>query len=197
MTDVDIYINFVLYAIYGKLSEADALMRTHGASVRRVARMISETIPIKSKQIYRGALLDPAKEIKSHATYTFLSWSEDLDVARWFASTRSVISEHAIAARPELRGYLFTQSTANVRVLFHHSWANLTALFGTPLESLALRHPLMGLDGYHQIGWALRTQREVITEPVDKLVPLAVEIHDTEKLDLKFAPPWLQENGSC
>lgn len=60
----------------------------------------------------------------------------------------------------------------------------------------ALLHPAMGIHGMRQISWALRTQREVITAPVQDLSPpLAIEVLDAAKLDDKFAPPWFTGKG--
>lgn len=188
--DVSLYVNFALHAIYGKLAEADQIMRLRGAAVRRIADEIAAEKPIEPAPIYRGMLLDPSVPFAADPKLTFLSWSEDHDVARWFACRRSVVSEPLAQLNPKLRGYITTLPAPRSRVLFHHSWAS--ALGG--LASLALLHPLMGEEGKRQIAWSLRTQREVITEPVADLQPEGVSELDTaalETLERRLSPPWV------
>lgn len=191
--DVDMYINFVLHAVLGMTSEADTLA-THeefAPAIDSVAKYLAKRSPIASKPIYRGILLDPNEPYRTLAKIKFMSWSEDLDVARWFAATRAMISEPAMQVRPQLRGYLLTQKTENVRPLFHHTWA----VHFNGLASAAILHPFMGANGARQVAWALRTQQEVITAPIDAL-PLAVDVIDHHALDRKFGPPWVALEGA-
>jgi hypothetical protein len=186
--DINLYINFALHAIYGKLGEADTIMRFAGDAVRRVADEIAAECPIDPLPIHRGMLLDPAEPFRADPQLTFLSWSEDRDVARWFACPRSVVSEPLAWGNPKLRGYVAQLPAPRTRVLFHHSWAS--ALGG--LACFALVHPLMGEEGKRQIAWSLRTQREVITEPVADLVPERVPDLDAvtlEALERRLSPP--------
>ena len=195
MTDVDLYLNFALHAILGRLSEADALMSIAGDEIRAVADHLTEQHPIAPTPLYRGMLLDPDKTFAADPKLTFLSWSEDRDVALWFACPRSAVSEPLAATNPKLRGYLADLPSPQSRVLFHHGWA--AALGG--LAELALAHPLMGAEGRRQIEWSLCTQREVITAPVDGLRPERVADLDSaalEALERHLSPPWiLAEEG--
>lgn len=188
--DVNLYINFALHAIYGKLGEADTIMRFAGDSVRRIADEIAAENPIEPLPIYRGLLLDPDEPFTADRSLSFLSWSEDRDVALWFASPRSVISEPLTQKNPKLRGYIAAEPAAPSRVLFHHSWAS--ALGG--LACFALIHPLMREEGKRQIAWSLQTQREVITDPADGLRPERVADLDAsalEALERRLSPPWV------
>lgn len=188
--DINLYINFALNAIYGKLGEADQIIRFRGASIRRVADDIAMQIPIASAPIYRGLLLDPDKPYGADPKLTFQSWSEDLNVARWFACPRSVVSEPLAQKDPKLRGYVATLSAPRSRVLFHHSWAS--ALGG--LACFAMIHPLMGKEGKRQIEWSLRTQCEVITEPIADLSPIPTADLDATALgalERRLSPPWV------
>ena len=106
MTDVDLYLNFALHAILGKLREADALMSIAGDEIRAVADRLSALLPIEPQPLYRGMLLDPDKPFAADPKLTFLSWSEDRDVALWFACPRSAVSEPLAATNPKLRGHL-------------------------------------------------------------------------------------------
>lgn len=188
--DINLYVNFALNAIYGKLGEADTIMRFAGNAVRRVADEIAVACPIDPLPIHRGMLLDPAEPFRVDPQLTFLSWSEDRDVALWFACPRSVVSEPLAQKNPKLRGYVAELTTPRSRVLFHHSWAS--ALGG--LACFARVHPLMGEEGKRQIEWSLRTQREVITDPVADLAPERVADLDSttlETLERRLSPPWV------
>jgi hypothetical protein len=190
--DLSLYVNFVLHAIYGKLGEADTIMRHAGDAVRRVADEIAANNLTDPASIYRGVMLDPDVAFAADPKLTFLSWSEDRDVALWFACPRSAVSEPLARINPKLRGHVATISAPRSRVLFHHGWVG--ALGG--LARLALIHPLMGEEGRRQIEWSLRTQREVITEPVADLRPEPVADLDSatlEALERRLSPPWIIE----
>lgn len=190
MTDLDFYVNFALHAILGRLGEADQLMRVCGEPIRRVAGRLAEKCPIEATPLHRGLLLDPDEPFEIDPKLTFLSWSEDRDVALWFACPRSAVSEPLAQTNPRLRGYVVDVPAPRSSVIFHHAWARV---FGG-LASLALAHPLMGAEGRRQIEWSLRTQREVITEPVADLRPDRVPDLDAsalETLERRLSPPWI------
>lgn len=183
--DLNLWINWSLNAVLGRMHEADFLLRAHLDEIRRVADEMMRRRPVEVGALYRGVLLDPAKPYPS-PTFDDLpsvSWTEDRDVARWFACTESVISAYAKAQWPAARGHLLEIPAPSTRVLFHWRWAG-------GLAPYALAHPMMGIDGFHQITWSLRTQREVITERVADLVPVPIEVDDVRELDARFAPPW-------
>ena len=148
MTSLDLYLNFALHSILGYLGQADTLMRVAGDAIRSVADHFATQYPIAKRPLYRGMLLDPDTTYTSDPKLTFLSWSEDRDVALWFACSRSAVSEPLAATNPKLRGYLVELPAPTSRVLFHHEWAN-DLLSG--LATLALAHPLMGAEGRRQI----------------------------------------------
>jgi hypothetical protein len=193
-TDINLYINFALHAVLGKLGEADTIMRFAGDAIRRIADDLgaecNRQFPTEPAPLFRGMLLDPNEPFRADPDLTFLSWSEDRNVALWFACPRSVVSEPIMERKPHLRGHVAQINAPRSRVLFHHSWAS--ALGG--LACFALVHPLMGLEGKRQIEWSLRTQREVITEPVTDLRPERVEDLDgdaLEALERRLSPPWI------
>lgn len=189
MTDADFYLNFVLFAIGGKMSEADALMRTFAGSIQRTANQLCAEHPFEVKPIYRGMLLDPALTFVTDPRLTFQSWTEDRGVAEWFASTDALISEPLAEANPRLRGFVAELPRPRARVLFHYSWAKLI-----DLPMLAAMHPQLGPEIARQIAWAVTTQHEVITEPVGGLMPLSCNIDDARlaELERRLAPPWLR-----
>lgn len=179
MTNIAFYVNFTLHAILGKLAEADAIMRIAGDSIRAVADALAAKLPIVPLPIYRGMLLEPEQPFTADPKLTFLSWSEDRDVAMWFACPRSAVSEPLARLRPQLRGHIVELTAPRSRVLFHHAWDG--AAFGK-LAAFARQHPLMGEECARQIAWSLRTQREVITEPVADLRPSSCRISTPQRL---------------
>ena len=190
MTDVDLYLNFALHAILGRLGEADALMSIAGDEIRTVADRLAAQYPITPKPLYRGMLLDPDKPFTADPKLTFVSWSEDRDVALWFACPRSAVSEPLAATNPRLRGHLVDLPAPQSRMLFYHGWPI------SGLATLALAHPLMGEEGRRQIEWSLRTQREVITAPIDGLTPSRTADLNAEALTVlerRLSPPWVIE----
>lgn len=166
--EVNAYVSFVLCAVYGRMAEADDLMRRYGDQIRSVADVLNTKRPIARRPLYRGVLLDPSTPYVLDPRITFLSWSEDQGVAEWFACPRSAISAYVARQSPSFRGYLLRTDAPPPGVLFHYSWA---AVFDG-LAPLGLAHPHVGAEGARQIAWSLRTQREVITEPVVGLEPM-------------------------
>lgn len=190
MTDLDLYINFAIHAIFGKLGEADTIMRLGGDAVRKIAAELAAELPVATVPIYRGMLLDPEEPFTADPALTFLSWSEDRDVALWFACPRSVVSEPIMQLKPQLRGYVVELPQIQSPVLFHYSWARVLG----GLARFALLHPLMGTEGYRQIQWSLQTQREIITAPVADLAPVRSPDLDTSALAMlerRLSPPWV------
>lgn len=193
MTKLDLYLNFALNAVLGRMAEADALMREFGPAIRDVAGAFNARQPSMPASLHRGVLLDPELPLKTDPRYTFVSWSTDRDVARWFAQPQSIISTPLAESNPRLRGFVVTLD-ARPRVLFHHAWAGFL-----PLPMLARMHPAMGDDASLQIAWSLRTQHEVITEAPNEW-PAPARIEDVDgpshvELDRRLSPPWLWEGA--
>lgn len=184
---VNLWINFVLNAVLGRLAEADEMMRRFRPAIRSVAVALCARHPFPRKPLHRGILVEGAFD---PATREFVSWSEDADVAEWFADPRSMMNEYVMEHRPSSVGYLLT-STGRERVLFHYSWARLQ-----DLPALARMHPEMGVEGARQMAWSLQTQREVITEPPREWPPLRPFAPERGHLDDRFAPPWISRGGA-
>lgn len=187
--EVALYVTFVLHAVLGRLAEADELMRRFAPQIRHVADALTWAVATPPRPVYRGLLLDPDKTYDADPRYTFMSWSESRDVARWFACPRSVVSEPLAASNPKLRGYL-VEADAPARILFHYSWSRA---FGG-LSPLARMHPLIGETGARQVAWSLRTQREVITEPVFEVRPAPapdLSAAELQELERRLSPPWV------
>ena len=196
--NASVYINWALYSVYGLMAEADALRREFTDEIDAVADELFRRRPV-SQPLYRGMLLDAADAVRPKPNLMHLSWSEDLDVARWFGSPTSYISEPFVERYPWVKGFVLTAPHAPARMLWHHSWRRA---FGPPLEELALAHPLMGYEGYRQVQWSLNTQREVITAtlPIERL-PTRVPIEEVpggsvDELDRRLSPRWIMRDDN-
>ena len=188
--EINMWINFALYSVLGKLAEADQIMQVHGEQVRSVAKFLAKECPIEPTPLYRGMLLDPQRPYTIDPAFTFVSWSEDRDVAAWFADRRSSISEPFALFHPEARGYIAELPAPRSQVLFHYSWAERAF---NDLAGLAKLHPHMGANGAKQIEWALRTQKEVITMPcqIEPRPYVEMACDEFEALAKRLDPPWL------
>lgn len=185
--EINVYINFVLYAVTGRMAEADDLMEKHGRLVRSVARYLAEKRSAPRAPLYRGVLVDDEQPLERDDRRRFMSWSEDRDVACWFASRESVISGYVVECRPLVRGVVLELAIPQ-RVLFHHSWADAS------WAGMAAMHPHIGVEGARQFSWSLLTQREVITDKVALPAPTPLEQIPHPpilELDRRLAPPWI------
>lgn len=165
--DVNLYINFVLNAVLGRLAEADAMMSQFGQAIRRIAHVLVKQHPFERRPLHRGLLLEGAMAPDGHhpsfdaSGRMFTSWSEDPDAAEWFADPRSVINEYIAMCHPRATGHLMTlEDRGDLAVLWHHSWSRLE-----DWARFASMHPQMGPEGARQLDWAMRTQVEVVTDP--------------------------------
>jgi hypothetical protein len=174
------YANWVLHAVLGRLSEADGLMKQYGKPIRSMAKKLVKHLGVPKRPIYRGMVLDPGQaaggELTADPEYTFVSWSEDKDVACWFADRDSTMSGFVRTLRPQIEGWIAESWPDPKRVLFHWSWAPRFPgpSGGTPI-------PLWRLAELHknlipaQVAWAMQTRKEVILRQDGK--PLKVKPH--------------------
>lgn len=204
--DVNAYITFVLYAVTGHMARADGLMGRYGRGIRRVATWMRSRQPVGARTVYRGLLLDPnvldGGKLTHEAERTFVSWTEDKDVACWFAAQDSIISELVVHMKPWVVSYLIASEIDPDRVLWHHSWRRvyLPGFGGVNLVGAATIHPEIDPG---QFAWNMNTQKEVITEaprPAEtRLEPKRIEpgqCPETGALDARFAyPPYVASLG--
>lgn len=191
------YINWVLYAVVGDMGAADNLMNQSGSGIRSVAKHLQKTRKPRLKTVYRGLLLDPeeseSRVINQDPRLTFVSFSEDRDVACWFADPSSVMSSYVKQVRPRVEGWLMELKPKLSDVLFHHSWNPIRLPNGqnVRLEEAAMMHPEIIVD---QFEWNLDTQSEVILKPLRSGQPVeAYELSDCpDDLDDRFVVPSLR-----
>lgn len=124
-------------------------------------------------------------------TMRFVSHSEDLGCAQWFATPEAAVSGFVAELHPNVRGYVVRLERPSSTVLWHHKWqaCRMQGGMSIPLVQAALQHPHIApfADQFH---FNARTQSEVILEPSSerlKIVP--VEEVDVKALDRKFCHP--------
>lgn len=187
---INAYLNFVLYAVYGRMGVADALLRKHRAEVESVAAALNNSKPVQRRRLYRGVLLEPellrGGKLPHQDSSEFISFSEDPDVACWFADRDSVISGFVKVQRPRVQGFIIEAAPPSpAEILFHHSWADYLGL-----EKLAYEHPEIDPTQFH---WNVTTQKEAILKPprgVLTVTPYEKFPHKTTAaLDKKFCHP--------
>lgn len=201
--DVNHWLNFVIYAVLGQLDAADQLMVRAGPGIRRMAEWLGEQRPVQVGNLYRGILVEPdlledGRWLRHEAARRFLSYTDDLDVACWFANPRSIISEVVRDHRPRARGYLATAQPGRDRLLWHHEWVDIPLPGGRRIDLgfAAALHPAVD---QRQFLWNVRTQGEVLVDAPEvgsrmKVEPMAAYCEaDAEELDARFTfPPFLR-----
>lgn len=200
--DYNAYLNFVLYAVYGKMAEADGIMRRDGRGVRAVAAHLRKRLgtPAKTKTMWRGILLEPDRvqghpgdySIQPDPRLEFASWSTDKDVACWFARRDSVVSGFVSQQRPRVRGWMMKQKVVPGEILWWAKWDQIPTPTGTiPLLAAAAQHPYV--EDPPQFDWNMGTQQEVIAEPIRapiKVIPVEdAGCPSTAKLDATLTWP--------
>lgn len=189
---LNLYINFLLYAIVGRMGEADSLLRRfkreiYEAAAHSLRGCVAPTL------VFRGVLLDPEQDVRDYKLkhddrLTFLSFSRNLDVAKWFADVDSIMSGYVKQVRPNVQGFLTEYSPDPTDVLFY---AKAQPTLCKVLALAADMHPDIEPT---QLKWNLATQDEVILKPVPG--PLTVTPYkpeDTWRLDLQFTHPMFRE----
>ena len=130
----------------------------------------------------------------------FVSHSEDLECAQWFATPEAAVSGFVTKMHPDVRGYVVRLDEAPSRVLWHHSWMTARMLdgFSVSLVEAAIRHPDIR-PFYDQFQWNAKNQSEVILEPSSERLKVdPVEEIDVKALDRKFCHPiFLAQQGEA
>lgn len=189
------YVNWVLPAIAGVMPAADAILREHRDQVVEVAAMLREMLGLEPKRLYRGILLEPEQSARGildpDPALPFLSWTEDRDVACWFADPRSFASGDIQATKPAIEGFLVEHLPEPSQILFHHAWAHRFPLPGGRLGRLSQLAELHELIDIRELDWSLETQAEVITIPITSPLVLLERpaSPDTHTLDARLTFP--------
>lgn len=185
---INLYLNWVLYAVFGRMAEADEILREHRAEIYMAAALFRRRYNLPAElKLYRGVIVDPALvssgTLAPDLRLTYVSFSEDVRVARWFADPQSAVSTAVAAMFPQRRGYLIEHAPRPEEVLFHWSWGS-----NLKLVHAAMMHPHIDVA---QFAWNLSRQREVIVAPVLDPFPVQpfVRVAEDDALDAWLLPP--------
>lgn len=204
--EVNPYISFILYAILGKMAEADNLMKQHQRAIYTAAVKLQNFNPPNLRKIYRGLLIEPENMgqpgniISRNPDVEFVSFSEDKDVACWFADTESLISFVAKMQRPDVEGWMIEYTPKMDEILFYWKWGLEFPFAGKIIDFnfFAQRHPDPAIHT-NDYRVTLRQQKEYIIKPLD-VDFAAIEHADagcppTIELDSKFWSDYDQPPG--
>ena len=126
--DIRYYWNFMANALSGRMRHADNLYHQYQESIDLMAKELRKRYgPNISSPVYRGILLDDHEvhngEVSGDFGVTFVSFTEDKDIAIGFADTENDMSSFVVALHPTKKGYLITKPNYDFDLLlFHYSW---------------------------------------------------------------------------
>jgi predicted RNA-binding Zn-ribbon protein involved in translation (DUF1610 family) len=197
-----IYKTFVVLAIVGRQKAADSVCRNNIREIERVASYLNSISPIDAQRCYRGLLIEPDDVVNNQVagqfqSATYISLSEDLEVACWFADTNAFISDFRMQQVPRSVGWIAEYVPAGDDIIFHHSWTDYlnSAAPGPNLyEAMADIAPQIGMppqEAVMQLQWNLKTQEEVILKTGIPLEVRRVETYncpETQELNDKYRP---------
>lgn len=188
---INAYKQFVVAAILGQIVMADGLLRQFRSEIYSVAAYVQQTDPQPVKKLYRGLAIEPhyirGNRPSQPEQGEFASFTENKDVACWFAMPTSWITKELVQGRPDVVGWIAEHIPQSTEIIFHHHQAKtVNDLPGPELvdvgrilaQTLDPRRTAMeGPDwAMVQVGFNLNTQEEVILK---KGVPLKVKRVET------------------
>jgi len=218
---INVYKQFIVAAILGQISAADSIIRQYRSDIYRVAAYLQQLDPQAIDVVFRGLLIEPGQVRGGKPLQPeigeFASYSEDLQVACWFAIPNTWIAGTLVEGRPNVVGWIGEHVPKASEIIFHHNQTKtVNDLPGPSLVDFArmlasnldpARTAAEGPDwAMAQIGWSLNTQQEVILKKDTPLRLTRVEEYScsaVEPLDKRFryrpsfilAPPGLQSVG--
>lgn len=156
--DLTLYFNWSSHALIGSNpTMSDRYLRENYSVIKSVADYFLTAINYKPVEIYRGILMqEPSlNKLMPHKNMTYLSFSEDLEIAKSFADVNGFGSQFGINHLLGKYGYVISYTPQLNEVLFHHHFINILPYIKT--------WNLMGIDGTEK---TLEIQKEVtITQP--------------------------------
>lgn len=126
--DVTVYFNWSSSALLGTNPTAsDWYLRKNYNTIQQVATCLLNKMNYQPKEIYRGILMhdEALTELLSHSNMTYLSFSEDINIAKSFADINGFGSQFGINHLLGTNGYIVTYMPDASEVLFHHSFIDV------------------------------------------------------------------------
>jgi len=201
MQPFNVYLSWLIPAIMGQLQGADAVASRYPAELEYVASALRNSHNQPLRKLYRGLLLEPY-EAQTGVIFTrstiekSVSFSEDRDVACYFADPETIMSGFVRQHRPQVEGYVAEYVPQRQEIMWHYSWNPFTYQgMKVDIRAAARRHPASAHDPA-QFDFVFGTQKEVILQPLPAHIPLPVTpiadtCPDTYSLDRRFTPPHL------
>jgi len=192
------YFVWVVLGVTGKMAEADDLYRAQKAAIDAKVRDFQRQQRGPLPTVYRGVLLEP-HEIRSgeidfaYGPISFVSFTEDRDLACWFADGASVMSSFVVSEKPGVKGYVLEIEPDPRDVLFRATWVSLEDFRGA-IATLMTRG--FSSEQARQFVHNLETQSEIWMKPLARRTPVmaheAADCPSTEELDERYLAPWLK-----
>lgn len=156
MEALQIYWNFIFDALRG--ANPDRYYRKNSQSIDLIAAVLRKKFPKSIKPLYRGILLSPDEvhdgKVKHQSEITYVSFSEDKNIAIAFADIKNDISKYVAVSSPNKTGYLITKNTYDQSLmLFHYEWLHDT-------NAMVAFRRIVGADSNFA-----EIQKEVILKP--------------------------------
>lgn len=198
----DIYKTFVVLAVVGQQKAADGVRRGHEREINRVARYMTSLLPAGGQTCYRGLLIEPGDVTGNQVAgqfqgATYMSLSENLEVACWFSDTDAEISGFKMQLAPQCVGWIAEHVSEDDDIIFHHSWTDYLNRLAPGdnlyqvMATLASQLTMSPQEAVMQLQWNLKTQQEVTLKMGLPLTVRRMETYncpDTQDLDDKYRP---------
>ncbi|WP_127128002.1 hypothetical protein [Pseudoflavitalea rhizosphaerae] len=171
--DLGIYFNWSINALVPiKLNAADNYFKIHKDTVIRVSQMLLQQIMFMPTEIYRGILLKKAvTTLEPHPEMEHLSFTEDINVAKYFASIDGFGSDKVnLNLLLGEFGHLIKYTPFTTEVLFHHKFLDILPY----TEALAK----VNFIPHGHVEW-LKEQKEItILQPVRPFYNIQLYTHE-------------------
>lgn len=204
MKNEDIYDLFVVLAIQGHMADADNILRSYKEKIYQVARKYSMKLP-KQMTVYRGILLksddiiqkDSSSVIKEKWPVEYISFTENPEVARWFACKDAYLSDFVRMKHPSIEGFVIKYDVTPKDIIFHYSFFNLyMQKFVSDPRFVVANFLNNGIEpNFNQFLHNIKTQSEVMIKPTDhvfELIPVEAFPEgghlSASQLDKKYLP---------
>ena len=133
----------------------DIYLQSNQSAIFQVAQQLLQDIHYRPRPIYRGIILkEPILSLKPHRNLKYLSFSDDLEVAQYFADVNGFGSQHVdVATQLGTYGYVIEYTPKLNEVLFHYDLLSILPY--------AEAFSLLGMHGEYEIQ-SITWQKEIM-----------------------------------
>lgn len=164
--EMKVYFNWTCNALLPIYSgAADRYFEIYRETIIKVSRQLLRQCNCSPQTVYRGIILrQPAKFISPHPTMKYLSFSEDIKIAKHFANVHGFGSDIVDVEKYLGKyGYVIEYTPTEKEILFHHN-----LLYILPY---AEAFQIIGINGRREVD-GLKKQMEVMIEQPQTPLPL-------------------------